>query len=304
MSTGQAAGADTHKMANNLIQLGAFSDKVGEVANYGVAPDFVCGDSLYLPPWVKEDPDNTIGHFLFVQKQTYPQPDRPAFYLAILRDQDSSFACVEAFDVWMHPEVSFEQFKAKVVGVNANVRLQNNIEANYTTYAGNRMYFVIWKNGARANDAKRGARILSMVYGSLYSVDALGNAGNVSDTFLNGGVLSSPAEAVIEIRNPYLNSKITLDMSDKWHPRRITENGEVEEAGLRNGLWHEVWVDFDWKGLQEADFFHPFNTVQASVDKAAEGATIKIMPGVSYERKLSLHKKVKLVAPIGDVTIN
>ncbi|MGZ8160254.1 MAG: hypothetical protein ACXWT4_15790 [Methylobacter sp.] len=103
----------------------------------------------------------------------------------------------------------------------------------------------------------------------------------------------------MEITNPFLVTKITLDMSDPWRPRRTSETGEVEEAGSN----HEVWVDFDWAGSNEGDFFRPFKTIAAAA-AVADGGVIKIMPGSTSERpSIQNNKRIRLVAPIGGVTI-
>jgi hypothetical protein len=86
-------------------------------------------------------------------------------------------------------------------------------------------------------------------------------------------------------------------MSDKWHPKRIAEDGTVEVAGFNN----EVWVDFDWTGPAEGDFFHPFNTLMAAAAAVADGGVIKVMPGTSHERVSIHNKRFKVIAPIGDV---
>ena len=112
--------------------------------------------------------------------------------------------------------------------------------------------------------------------------------------------MKSPAEAVVEISNPYLRQKIKLDMSDPWHPKRTSETGEVEEAGSN----HEVWVDFAWDGPGEGDFFHPFNTLAAATAAVADGGVVKIMPGSTPERlSLARNKRFRLDAPIGGVSI-
>jgi hypothetical protein len=65
-----------------------------------------------------------------------------------------------------------------------------------------------------------------------------------------------------------------------------------------------VWVDFDWKGPTEGDFYHPFNQLAFALAAVADGGVIKIAPGITHAR-VPLHagKRVKLVAPIGGVTI-
>jgi hypothetical protein len=126
------------------------------------------------------------------------------------------------------------------------------------------------------------------------------DAGNDTNPFLSGTVMKSTADAVVEITNPGLNTKLTLDMRDLWHPTRISETGEVEKAGSN----HEVWVDFDWSGPSEGDFYRPFTTIAAATAAVADGGVIKIVPGHTPERTtIGGGKRMKLVAPIGGVII-
>lgn len=136
-------------------------------------------------------------------------------------------------------------------------------------------------------------------------MDSSGDAGNITDKFLNGTIMNSTGEAKVEINNPFFDlkgakgTKITLDMSDQWHPRRTSETGEVEEAGSN----HEVWVDFGWEGPTEGDFFRPFNTIAGAVAAVADGGVIKIMPGWTTEKpSFQSNKRIRLAAPIGDVS--
>ena len=102
------------------------------------------------------------------------------------------------------------------------------------------------------------------------------------------------------ITNPFLGTRIVLDMRDPLHPRRTSEDGQVEEAGSHQ----EVWVDFDWHGPSEGDFFRPFNTLTAAAAAVADGGMIKIMPGSTRERPvLPRDKRIHLVAPIGGVLV-
>ena len=139
---------------------------------------------------------------------------------------------------------------------------------------------------------------MSIEYGPGDPWSNQGDAGNIVNQFLNGTIINSPAEGVVEISNPFLGTKITLDMRNQWHPVRISETGEVEEGGDN----HEVWVDFDWTGPMEGDFYRPFNTLAAALAAVADGGVVKIMPGSTRE-KPNLKKRVKLVAPIGGVRI-
>jgi hypothetical protein len=87
---------------------------------------------------------------------------------------------------------------------------------------------------------------------------------------------------------------------DMWHPRRIGENGPIEQAGGNQ----EVWLDFDWKGPSEGDVCRPFTTVRAAVDAVAEGGTIRVVPGTTTERApIGEGKRFRFVAPIGGVII-
>jgi hypothetical protein len=138
--------------------------------------------------------------------------------------------------------------------------------------------------------------VLSIDYSSADAFDSFGNSG--PDRFLSGTVMNSLADGVVEITNHFLGSKITLDMSDQWHPRRTSETGEVEEAGSN----HEVWVNFGWTGPSEGNFFRPFNTITAAAAAVADGGVIKIVPGWTNEKPFfPKNKRIQLVAPIGGV---
>ena len=319
MPTGRRAGSDTQNGARDLIQFSSFSDgfrfvrngKVVEdsptVANYGVAPDFACGHKVHLPFWVLTS-SQLDGQFLFVDKGSpVPLPgvetEPPGFYLAIFNEGEFSF--LEAFDTWLHPKVTFQDFKRRVKESNPNIKIENNVECQYRTQNGNTLHFVIWKDGKRENDTVHGARILRIQYAASDRMHKPGDAGNIMDQFLNGTIMNSTGEAKVEISNPLFGpegakgTKITLDMSDMLRPRRTSETGEVEEAGSN----HEVWVDFGWTGPSEGDFFRPFKTLTAAATAVADGGVIKIMPGWTTEKPSFQTKKwIRLVAPIGGVT--
>jgi len=313
MPTGQSAGNDTQNYAKDLIQFSSFAQE-GSVENYGVAPDFACGHRVHLPNWCKQAiaddlaqrPNDPFlyGKFEFVNKQG--AHGRPGFYLAILRDGD--FTAMEAFDTWLDPSmpsVTFEQFKSGVWERNRHLSesgLKNNVEAEYTTQNGTHLHFVIWNIVGALGLALYGAKITRIEYDAGGHLDSIGDAGNDTTKFLNGTILNSTGEAKVEITNhcpPFLGSKITLDMSDQWRPRRTSETGEVEEAGSN----HEVWIDFGWTGPREGDFFHPFNSITAAAAAVANGGVIKIMPGWTTEKpSFQSNKRIRLVAPIGGVT--
>lgn len=330
--------------AVDLIQFSSFSDF--PAWNYGVAPDFACGHQIHLPDWVR---GNSVleGKFTFVSQKavsTRPGRERPGFFLAIY--QENGFALLEALDTWLYPEVKFDDFKSSVKDRNQNLILQNNVVTSYQTWNGNQFDFVIWDERRRfqeyvkgptmisaflsscRHEAVFGAEVLNLKYSNKEPRDAYGDAGKVTDQLVNGTVMNSKGDAIVEIMNHDLRTKITLDMSDLVHPKRIVEtetNIEVEQAGFN----HEVWVDFDWAETRaenisksdppfffshdelvfvpipsEGDFFRPFNTIAAAIAAVADGGVIKIMPGSTSERLIMPKgKRITITAPIGGVTI-
>jgi hypothetical protein len=295
--------------ASELIQFSSFSDNPDSVENYGVAPDFAFGNKVYLPDWANDGLVDRKFHFV---EESGPDWDRgvdkdlagmesgpvvpgtskrveaPSFFLAIFKDGD--YCILEAFDCWVHPGVSFEDFKDRVASLNPITRLEKDGESLYRTQNGNVIRYKIWSHGAT---------VIHIDYGTGNPYDTLIGAGNDKESFLSGNVMNSPESGVVTISNPVLGTTITLDLSDNRKPMRISENGEIESAGNNN----EVWVDFDWTGPCEGDFYRPFNTLAAAITAVAEGGTIKVMPGISRERINFQGKKFKLVAPIGEVII-
>jgi hypothetical protein len=308
MPTGQSAGANTQNQARDLIQFSSFFPaQAGGAFNYGVAPDFACGHIMHMPDWCKQALDpQTIGKFSFVNKKG--EAGRPGFFLAFLIDGD--FTVMEALDTWLYPKVTFDQFKTGVADWNKDLNdrgLHNNVEDQYQTQNGNILRFTIFNLDVYGGVVVIGAVISKIEYGDREPMDAAGDAGNISGPFLNGTILNSAGDGVVEITNfflpdanNHLGAKIILDMQDQRYPRRTSETGEVEEAGHNQ----EVWVDFAWTGECEGDFFHPFNTLAAAVIGVADHGVIKIMPGSTTERfVLTNNKRIKLVAPIGGVNI-
>lgn len=302
--TGDRAGVNTQYRAKDLIQFGQFAEG-GSIANYGVAPDFACGHLVYLPAWFKQAIDAEHksnpalqGSFSFVNKGDL-NGGGPGFFLALFQEGD--FAVLEAYDTWLHPGLSFTDFKESVWTENQGLQLKNNVEAEYRTQNGNHVHFVIWNEG---NVHIAGAQVNRIELSAKDPTDSLPDrdhdASKITNQLVNGTILNSPSEAVVEITNPFLRTKITLDMSDQWHPRRVDEDGKTEVAGFGQ----EVWVDFDWAGPLEGDYFHPFNTLAAAVDAVADGGVIKIVPGSTKERPfISTAKKIRIEAAVGGVVI-
>jgi hypothetical protein len=297
--------------SRDLIQLLQFSDDAeddisggdhGGTENYGVAPDFACGFAYWLPGWtgVPMDKDG----IWFVNRKSNDK-EFAGFFLAIIKW--GLFVVLEAFDTWRHPEVTFCEFQGHVREKNSNIQFHSGLPpTKYTTYYGNVIDFVIW-HSVELDNHIFGSKILNIEYAAGDPGDTLVEAGNYPDQtrFLDGTILKSGRDAVTEIDNPHLGTRITLDWSDPSHLVRISEDGEIEEAGKNaTGQLCEVWVDFDWNGPFEGDFFHPFNRLASAVDAVADGGVIKIAPGTTHERFPAREgRRIKLVAPIGDVTI-
>jgi hypothetical protein len=329
-----ALGIETARDAYQLIQFGEFSAEtvyntkwkvfggvvaetntavLKQVANYGVAPDFACGHQVHLPSWVNEEitrdvtgapvvPQVSQG-FCFVNKRVPGVAGNPAagYYLAIYQETPGGLALLEAFDCWLHPELMFEDFKAGVYARNSSLQLQSNAVAHYTTTNGNQLQFVIWKDGDGDRGSESGAQVLSIAYGDPGSLEAMGNADKKSVQLLNGTIMNSLGDAIVEIANPLRPATITLDFSDPAHPRRHdSETGEFAVAGSNS----EVWVDFAYSGPSEGDVCRPFNTIAAAVGAVKDGGTIRLVPGASRERGfIGGGKRFTLVAPRGGVTI-
>jgi hypothetical protein len=302
MPTGTSAGPKANpNNARDLIQLMHFSDDPeddisagdhGGTENYGVAPDFACGYQFHLPDWTGV-PRNQNGRF-FVNKRSTAE-ELAGFYLAI--HKQDAFLVLEAFDTWRHPEVSFEDFQRRVAINNPSVSFVSGQEATYTTFFGNRIHYVIWHALERDNHVF-GSKILSIDYGNGDPNDTLVDAGNDTNPFLSGTIMKSPGDGVVEIRNAFLGTTLLLDWSDPQQLLRVSETGEVQGAG-RN---HQVWVDFNWDGPSEGDFYRPFKTIQAALNAVVEPGVIRILSGTTRERPV-FHKRVRLSGVHRPVTI-
>jgi hypothetical protein len=94
------------------------SSNPGETENYGVAPDFACGETYHFPAWTGV-PHEEDGIF-FVDKKARRR-ELPGFFLAIIKQ--GGFVVLEAFDTWLHPEeVTFEDFRRHVIDKNFILR--------------------------------------------------------------------------------------------------------------------------------------------------------------------------------------
>lgn len=289
--------------ATQVVQLSCFSATPASpftgnsVMNYGVAPDFACGHQIFLPTWTGIA--KGVTGFSFCDKRSVVNSNgqrTPGFFLAVL--QDNGMALIEALDTWLHCDMSFEQFRSGVLARNGGLKLRSNTAATYVTTNGSRIEFVIWNRHER-DFAGFGAKVLSIQYGSDFP-DSRGDAGNAPNHLVNGSIMNSGPDAVVQIHNPFLNRTIRLDLFDKWHPRRTDENGVVESAGAGE----EVWADFQWSGPTEGDVCRPWSTVATASNAVAAHGTIRMIPSVSHERgPIGLNKRFSMVAPIGGVKI-
>ena len=284
-----------------MIQFGTFYLK-GEVErneelayHMGVAPDFACGDPIYIPPLYKtarisampspSDPTVVVdGAWTFVNAgvvtDSNGNTNGPGFFLAIYHvDNGHGGECgfLEAYDTWLHPysivPTSFEGFQRDVKRANTGIQLQfgNSEQNSYTTQSGQAIVFTVSPH----------SDIIS-------TSDEMEPAG-YKDKFTHGTIIDSEqGSAYVTIRNPNavnprtgtLGTTIILDMRDQFHPRRISESGEMETGGVP----YEVWVDFGYTGnISEGDFYAPFKTLTEALEQVAEGGTINILNGTTPE---------------------
>jgi hypothetical protein len=298
-------------LGQTVVEIDAIGPK--SVANYGVAPDFACGHQVWLPAWVDRtaaqnldgapvDPHVSPG-FSFVNLRIPGRggDDAPGLFLAIYQQTPGGLALLEAYDTWLHADLTFEQFKRAVHDRNGTLTLQSNRVTRYVTSNLNEVEFVIWNQSGDGRHTESGAEVLSIRYGDKDRGDARGGAEKMPPKLVNGTIMNSLGEAVVEIANPWRQSTLTLNFGDEAHPRRHdSETGESEVAGFNN----EVWANFDYVGPVEGDVCRPFNTIAGAIDAVAQGGVIRVVPGATRERgAIGGTKKFTLLAPIGGVSL-
>ena len=188
---------------------------------------------------------------------------------------------LEAYDTWLDPVLSFDQFKSAVLGLYGSTRFTATGTNTYVTRSGQVIQFTISPETAILSTGFQG----EFAYGDIIN--------------------SAQGSGVITIRNPRrAPGWIILDMHDALNPTR-TELGDVERGGI--GGHEEVWVDFNSPASvpsgPDGDFYHPVKTLAEAVAVVTDGGTIKIMPGATAETFVQTNKRVNLVAPIGGVII-
>src|SRR5262249_10352158 len=111
MPTGQGVSL------SEVIQFGEYTTDRGQT-HMGVAPDFACGDLLYVPPALLTDPRTVVlGNCVFVN----------GYYLAIFTagNGNGGYAgCLEAYDTWVDAKhLTFDQFQRGVLTANDALKL-------------------------------------------------------------------------------------------------------------------------------------------------------------------------------------
>jgi len=265
-----------------------------DVRNMGVAPDFACGNPIYLPD--SFDPDKhptdpkikTRGNWTFIDRGS--DGSKAGYFLAIYRvDNGSGGKCgfLEAYDTWLHPgefsPLTFAEFQAAVTTPSGFVLQFGSDQVNrYVTYSGQVIQFTISPH----------SDIISTTESSGYT-----------DQFAHGTIINSEqSSGVVTISNPALGTTITLDMSKALEPRRVSESSSgilVEDTGVP----HELWVDFtNGAAAAAGDFGDPFNTLTIAVEHVAAGGTINIVPGAKRE-PITITKKMTLRSFPGSATL-
>jgi len=272
----------------DMTQLGEYTTDES-ISHMGVAPDFACGDPIYLALWIRVAFDNvTYGNWTFVNNGS--DGNSSGFYLAIyLVDDNNGGKCgfLEAYDTWLHPNAffppAFDEFTQNVLAANPSVNLQfgNNQVNTYYTQSGDIIQFTISPD----------SHILSTTQ---MTPAPASNGSFAAGTIIN----SAQGSGLIVISNPALGTSITLDMRDMWHPKRISETGDVEYGG------QEAWINFNY-GSNLGDFAQPYRSLRSATNSFGSGyppTTFKIMAGSEHE-SITISQPVKLVAVGGPVTI-
>jgi hypothetical protein len=245
------------------------------------ATDFACGVSVYVPDWIQNagPDDRTIvkqGPWIFIDRGHVGEA-RPGFYLAIYRTPQLAF--LEAYDTWLHPGLTFDQFRSGVLAPTANGRTVFTTTGTntYITQSGQRIEFQV-------NPATDSSQIVS-----------LSSVPPFHGQFAAGDVINSEqGSGVIRIWNAgFGRPEIKLDMSDVNHPTRISEQGDRETAEDSDSSHHVVWVNFapNVPHGSGGDFYQPFQKLADAQRAVLQPGVINILPGSTVERDLTLSGK-------------
>jgi hypothetical protein len=279
----------------SMIQIGRYTDLFAHnelvVHHLGVVRDFACGAGVWIPGEINSAENERYGPWTFFQKGTDGGAQGPGYYLALYNGAyyGDDVALLEAFDTWLNPGLKFHDFKSFIIDSygKPQVRFSHEGVNTYTTKLGQVIQFTISPR--------------SEIVSSSWWPEPPFNG-----QFAYGDVIKSDqGSGVVTISNPARpGQQIVLDMQDVNNPTRTSESGEVETAGFQ--AHKEVWVDFNspFPPGPDGDFYRPFKTLVEAITAVADGGTIKILPGTTSETLIQSNKRIKIVAPIGGVTIS
>jgi hypothetical protein len=279
--------ADQGFTLSDIIQFGEYTTDESK-SHLCVAPDFACGDNIYLPPAIANDPGNvTNGNWLFVNRGG--TANTPGYYLAIYTVDNGNggrAGLLEAYDTWRSrflTTLTFPQFMANVQAANPSLNLQlgNNQPNSYVTQSGQSITFSISPRG------------------QILSTTEMSPAPASNPQFTAGTILNSTqGSGLVVISNPALGTSVTLDMRDLNNISRTDEDGTVEYGG------GEVWVNFNYGGNQ-GDFAQPFRSLRDATKAFASAhppRVFKIIAGSEHE-SITINQPVTLTAVGGQVEI-
>jgi hypothetical protein len=245
------------------------------------ATDFACGVSVYLPEWIRNPLPNdpTViksGPWTFVDRGHVGEA-RPGFYLAIYKSESPRLAFLEAYDTWLHPGLSFQEFRSRVLGANGGTVFKTDAVNKYMTQSAQQIGFVVEPDRDSSG------------------VVSLSSQSPFNGQFAAGDVINSEqGSGVITIWNiGFGGRQIKLDMSDVNHPTRTSELGEVEMAEDSDSRHHVVWVNFDPRVPHGTggDFYSPLQRLADAQNAVLQPGVINILPGATVERDLTLGGK-------------
>lgn len=133
----------------SMIQFGRYTDDITAndpvKSHMGVAPDFACGAGVFRTAEIKNaDPKDRQGPWTFLNRG-HSGEQIPGYYLALYDGSifGDSVALLEAYDTWLHPVLSFDQFKSKVLGLHGSTRFSGSGTNTYVTQSGQIITFTI-----------------------------------------------------------------------------------------------------------------------------------------------------------------
>ena len=133
----------------SMIQFGHYTNDVinNDPVKYhmGVALDFACGAGvLHTAEINNADLKDRQGPWTFLNRSHAGQ-QTAGYYLALYDGSifGDSVALLEAYDTWLHPALSFDQFKSNVLGLHGSTRFSGTGTNTYVTQSGQGILFTI-----------------------------------------------------------------------------------------------------------------------------------------------------------------